>query len=225
MIGSNNNHSIDMYKAREVVDYANTHLSMISILRQHKIDVSSDEVSATITCPFHIDARPSFKIDFNFNKYHCFSCGRKGGSFSLIKDFYLFDNNLQDDKSIFPQVVEYMLQTYGDVSSALGFRTITCPVEQEIDLNEVIEMCLKLREKRKVVSTSSYMSIINKYKVNEKMLLDILTTIERGADLSMLPEIYSIAMKAKSISNNEFEARFTNNDDTDDDTSFFKEGG
>jgi len=43
------------------------------------------------SCPFHSDGDPSFYYNLEMNRYNCFACNRKGGVYSLVKEWLKFD--------------------------------------------------------------------------------------------------------------------------------------
>ena len=44
------------------------------------------------SCPFHSDSDPSFYYNVEMNRYNCFSCNRKGGVYSLVKEWIMFND-------------------------------------------------------------------------------------------------------------------------------------
>jgi hypothetical protein len=43
------------------------------------------------SCPFHSDGDPSFYYNIEMNRYNCFACNRKGGVYSLVKEWLKFE--------------------------------------------------------------------------------------------------------------------------------------
>jgi len=43
------------------------------------------------SCPFHSDGDPSFYYNLEMNRYNCFACNRKGGVYSLVKEWLKFE--------------------------------------------------------------------------------------------------------------------------------------
>lgn len=77
--------------------------------------ISEDQLE--MTCFFHEDKRPSFRINKRLNVYHCFSCGRSG---SIIKFMY----ELSGLSCGFYRYCDILLKSNPHITDALGFSTV-----------------------------------------------------------------------------------------------------
>lgn len=48
------------------------------------------------SCPFHSDGNPSFYYNLEMNRYNCFACNRKGGVYSLVKEWLKYERQTDD---------------------------------------------------------------------------------------------------------------------------------
>jgi len=58
------------------------------------------------SCPFHSDGDPSFYYNLEMNRYNCFACNRKGGVYSLVKEWLKFER--QTDAIGFKEVQVFL---------------------------------------------------------------------------------------------------------------------
>lgn len=70
-----------------------------------------------MTCPFHEDKRPSFRVDVTRKTFHCFSCGRHG---SIVKFMYLMSGSSGSYKSY----CENLLRSNKNLQRKLGVTTL-----------------------------------------------------------------------------------------------------
>lgn len=70
-----------------------------------------------LTCPFHEDKRPSFRVDLKNKTFHCFSCGRSG---SILRFLYLTSGTQMSYKAFCENLLHQDLQA----QRKLGFNTL-----------------------------------------------------------------------------------------------------
>lgn len=61
------------------------------------------------TCPFHVDSVPSFIINTDANRFHCFGCGERGNTL----DFFRKINNL-DEKETYKKLINSFVAGEGE---------------------------------------------------------------------------------------------------------------
>src|SRR5690606_12375479 len=55
-------------------------------------------------CPFHSEKSPSFSVNAEEGRYHCFGCGKSGDVITFVREKELLD---------FPGAVEWLAGKYG----------------------------------------------------------------------------------------------------------------
>lgn len=88
------------------------------VLRDAGIDTRNHtDTQIIITCPYHEDKRPSFRIGTRTGIWHCFSCGRSGTLLKLM-------HQLSGSSLTFPGYADSLLKSNKNLQKELGFTTI-----------------------------------------------------------------------------------------------------
>ena len=67
---------------------------LLSNIIQEKVKLKRNGGKLLGCCPFHNEKTPSFYVDDNKGKFHCFGCGENGDAFDYVQKTYgltLFD--------------------------------------------------------------------------------------------------------------------------------------
>jgi len=74
---------------------------ILDIMRKiDKYPQTNNGIQQSFNCPFHSDSTPSFYVNTERNVFRCFGCERGGGSYRLIKEYLLFENQQATPPSV-----------------------------------------------------------------------------------------------------------------------------
>ncbi|ELO1827350.1 hypothetical protein QXB71_002587 [Vibrio cholerae] len=78
------------FLSSDLIDELKSRVDLFSLIdsnyRLDKVKKSLDGKSITSCCPFHNDKTPSFKINKEIGRYHCFGCGESGDPIDFLMD-------------------------------------------------------------------------------------------------------------------------------------------
>jgi len=76
---------------------------LVEIIARH-VELKKSGSNLMGLCPFHHEKSPSFSVSADKQLYHCFGCGKGGGSFQFL---------MEHDGYSFPEAVEYLAEKLG----------------------------------------------------------------------------------------------------------------
>lgn len=128
----------DTKKAQTLVNYLES-LSIAILVDEFDIDV---DIKGRCSCLLHEETKPSMFIDFQKNKWHCFSCQQGGGISSLIDHYYRHNCG---SKNYYDSLNKYLAK-HKDIRLEVGFTDIITNDYQlsDFSLQNVIDRCNKL---------------------------------------------------------------------------------
>ena len=162
----------DTKKAQTLVDYLES-TSISNLIDEFDIEV---DIKGRCSCLLHEETKPSMFIDFQKNKWHCFSCQQGGGVSSLIDHFYR--HNL-GTKNYYDSLNKY-LEKHQEISKEIGFHDIITNEYQlsDFSMQNIIERCNKLEVRPNLTK----IKIVEKPKKDASFedILEYVTRLQTG---------------------------------------------
>lgn len=118
-------------------------------------DAKSNAENYFISCPFHEDYSPSMLIHKDGNKFHCFSCGRKGDYLDFVKSY----SELNGKKYTLISLCEKLLHDDIKMRATLEFSSLFKFNSRNLTLDEVK---LNKRPILKRYEEINYLNLANK---------------------------------------------------------------
>lgn len=146
----------DKKKVQTLVNYLEN-TPIINLVDEFDIEV---DLKGRCSCLLHEETKPSMFIDFQKNKWHCFSCQQGGGVANLIDHYYRQNCG---SKHYFDSLSKY-LSKHKEIRSETGLVDLN---ETEYHLSEfnaqsIIDRCNQLMTKTE----------FTQFKIKEKPALD-----------------------------------------------------
>lgn len=105
-----------MKKVKTLIDYLDQ-LPIMFLVDEFNIDV---DIKGRCSCLLHEETKPSMFIDFQKNKWHCFSCQQGGGNSSLVDHYYRHNLNTKN----YYDSLNKFLHSHNDIKSEINIKDL-----------------------------------------------------------------------------------------------------
>lgn len=174
---------LDNAKVDRLKTYVDNNFKLSDLFTELKIRRSE---KGKIYCPFHPENNPSFTVDFEMNKFHCFSCAKGGGYLNFLYFYRKYAvsgldirTNTKGNGLTYNQFLQDFLRENPRVQEALKISSLKKMTRDYINLDDTFLLKLEKHEPRKVdLSLNPF--IMEKSITDIGELLQFFGKIQRG---------------------------------------------
>lgn len=134
-------------------------------------EFGSSKLGRDYYCVFHDENTPSLKANEESGVWHCFSCGRGGGTAKLITEYYKMNFNIE----LYYDALEKYLKEHPDLVSRLGFDSMKDDffLKQTLDRDSVLERVKLVKRSTDKLSYTKLNLVENKSKNIDDIIMEM----------------------------------------------------